>query len=361
MLTVLTSFDNAGLPLASLIINGSKRIYIPLYIKGIGIKLKKIEENIGSVRRIIENYPVMVNDFKSHIGPFGLSRRVDYKVFDVGLVNPGPSREELSGCDFVLGDEGYRNLVANVSVVYQDLEDRGVFDGYKRVFPKYSLSTISGRSKTTGYSIQGATSDLIRHIDGGVFVHFDWVSADLLMVAVISGDKDLLSMFGESDPYTIISKSIGIDRSECKRAFFGALYSLDVEHPIFMLFPVLKKWIGDCVVKLEKDGYLESLLGRRFYLSGGNRLGVFNSQFQGSVVHALHNVMVRSYVDYGRYLVTEIHDSLVFACNKSLLSSLIKDVGDLMLYPFEGMGLRMPFTVSVGTCWRHWKVYKTVR
>jgi hypothetical protein len=360
MLTVLTSFDD-GLPLASLVISGSKRTYVPLYVKGTGVKLNKIEENVGSIRRIIENYPVMVNDFKSHVKAFGLSRRVDYEVFDAGLINPGPSREELDGCGFVSGNDRYRSLIANVSVVYQGLEDRGVFDGYKRVFPRYFLSTLSGRSKTVGYNIQGATSDLIRHINGGVFVHFDWVSADLLMVAVISGDNDLLSMFGESDPYSIISKSIGIDRSECKRAFFSALYSLDVDHPIFMLFPVLKKWIGDCVVKLDRDGYLESLLGRRFYLSGSNRLGVFNSQFQGSVVHALHNVMVKSFADYGYYLVTEIHDSLVFACNKSLLSSLIKDVGDMMLHPFDDLKLRMPFVVSVGTRWRHWRVFKTVR
>ena len=106
---------------------------------------------------------------------------------------------------------------------------------------KYDF-TFTGRSKTSGFPIQGTTDkhDIKLLPDKrGYFIHFDWISADLRIASIISEDEELQESFKKSDPYDYISNILGegFSRSDCKIEFLKPIYSLSPDAPILDLFP----------------------------------------------------------------------------------------------------------------------------
>lgn len=371
---ILTNFDYnqyPPLPLRTLILskNGIKK-YI-LYAKGTGKKLREIHDDIKECGSSFSG--ALVNDFKSHVVSFGLPRKIDYNVYDLNI--PRIKIEDSFNSLKLIAKSickkkatTWRKLISNSSSVYQYLEDVGIYHGYKKNFPKYSLDTLSGRSKTSVFNIQGTTSnDDIRHINDKYdhFIHFDWVGADILMAAHMSGDEELLSTFYDSDPYTKISEMLKIDRDQAKKELMRAIYSLSVHSPILELFPKFREWMIESIRKMNDNGYTESLLGRRFYIRDeSKKLGVFNAQFQGSVAHAMQATLIKVFKHYNDNILTEVHDSVILCCRKSEVSQLVSDISDIMLNPLDGYMIGppvMPLKVSVGKRWRRWKYLKTVR
>jgi DNA polymerase I-like protein with 3'-5' exonuclease and polymerase domains len=122
---------------------------------------------------------------------------------------------------------------------------------------------------------------------------------------------------------------------------------------------------------MDTQGYLTSILGRKFYVHGDNeqqilesRRQVFNAQMQGSVAHAMQNSLVRIHKKYPNCILTELHDSVVLCCKSPMAPQLIKDVSAIMLRPFDGLlenNPVFPLRVSVGNKWRNWKELRVYR
>jgi hypothetical protein len=232
------------------------------------------------------------------------------------------------------------------------------------------LTTFTGRSKTTGFNIQGMTSDYdIRpNVDGDILlVNFDWIAADLRMAAFMSQDAVMTESYDVSDPYTKIAEYFNnshMDRAQCKHEFFKAFYSMTMNVPVMEPFPKFKEWVLTRIRQLNDNNYLDSCMGRRFYVNGDNKLSVFNAQFQGSVVHAMQSALIKIYDRYPNNILTEVHDSIIMFCGPNYLKQMIDDVVGIMIYPLDGLidnSPRMPVEVSIGDRWRNWKKYKIFR
>lgn len=262
----------------------------------------------------------------------------------------------------------WQKIRAESCEAYFDIEKRGLMFDYKKVNPKYSNDVFSGRSKTVGFNIQGTNESYdIRHIDArlSLFLSFDWISADARMGAFISNDKNLMDCFKNSDPYSFIADALDnkISRDLCKSEWNKAVNSLDCSNPIFKLFPEFEKWLVSQINKLSKNGYVESILGRRFYSDGSHKQNkrAINSIFQGSVAHAMQNVIYNVNKELNGIL-TEQHDSITVCTNESLMSKHVKKISNIIYEPLRGYNsITMPLRIGLGKSWGNYKYFKECR
>ena len=361
MRRIITLFDytkNPYVPLLSLVIDKTAKWHY-FYLKGTHKTIYEIENNIVAFRELFSE-PCMINDFKSHVQAFDLPHRVDYNVYDIALplikAGDDPKKSLVTAAkEFKQELSEWMKIRANASVVYQMLENSGILFFNVRKFPIYHMDTFSGRSSTTGFNIQGTSmKDEIRSMQSFPnFVHLDWLSADLRMAAIMSGDEAMLRSFDVSDPYGFLSAAVGVKRNLVKRLFLKSMYSFKFDHPIFEVFPKFKEFLSARLDKLRSVGFLDSALGRKFYLYGDrNELSVFNAQFQGSVAHMMQLVLINLYKLLPEYILTEMHDSIVLSCNNTDTKSVMDRVVEIMIEPINGY--IMPVKASVGPRWKEW-------
>jgi len=361
MRRIITLFDYTKyphVPLLSLIIDKTAKWHY-FYLKGTHKTIYEIENNIIAFRELF-NEPCMINDFKSHVQAFNLPRNVNYDVYDIAIplikIGDDPKKSLIAAAsEFKQESSEWMKIRANASVVYQVLENTGILFFNVKKYPIYHMDTFSGRSSTTGFNVQGTSEkDEIRSMQCfSNFVHLDWLSADLRMAAIMSDDDVMLRSFEVSDPYDFISEATGDRRDLVKRLFLKSLYSFKFDHPVFEVYPKFKDFLNDRLDKLRSVGYLESILGRRFYLKGDrNELSVFNAQFQGSVAHMMHFVLINFYKLLPEYILTEMHDSIVMSCSHTDIKSVVDKAVGIMVKP---MNYVMPVKVSSGTKWKEWQ------
>lgn len=381
MLWVHTLFDYSKTPprpLISAISKDGKINIIPLYIPGTGATLSSVNNRLKSIGKMISADESSVNDYKSHIQAFGVVP--NEKILCRPEINRLDAITNVDAASKILTDEinaaiahkaqMWQWVMAESHIVYNALEERGVTDGVDILKPIYSTDTFSGRSKTMNYSIQGKNADdIIMHVDPNYnyFVCFDWIAADIRVASILSKDKAMIDSFIESDPYTVMAKDLGMERDDCKVPFLRTLYSLAVDDPILDYYPTFKTWMRTCLEKLNTDKYLTSILGRRFEINGVDRTdkSVFNAMIQGSVAHAMQRAISLLHRQFPQFLITEVHDSVILACDRSSVSTVI-DVGlEIMTHPFVGglVGEKIvfPTRVSVGREWRKWQKVKEAR
>jgi len=346
--------------------------FIPLYQKGTGLSLYEIEENKKKIVGKM-NEPIILNNFKNHIEAFGLSTQLQYDAYTYDTIDPEPENlleakkivakrlSEMSKQRPVL----WQSLLADASVVYQALEERGIYLGADKVYPKYGF-TITGRSKTTNFNIQGTTDESVRLDAEGehLLIHLDWMGADIRAACILSGDEKMDAAFRVSDPYTVLTEILGdVDREDVKIEFLKSLYSLDHRSPVWEYYPEFQTWMRNTILEMDTNGYSETILGRRTYIND-NRKTVFNFIIQGTVAHAMQCVLTKLYSIMPDYILTEIHDSIVLSCPQEEAAKVIRDAAKIMLHPFEGIfesNPAFPTRISIGKRWRKWKKYKELR
>lgn len=358
----------------------------------------KLISDINKNKRIISEtilkanssgFKIVLSDFKSHIAQFDLPCDFrHYNVYDLHLpaINPRDTYEDdvvllrqMLTSMSQLSLRPYQKLISNSAVVYHDLQLSGLTNNYVSVNPIWSQHTYSGRSKSLGFNIQGFTDEHMilpkRCSDHDILIHFDWICADIKAAAVLSGDTRLIESFEKSDPYTYMQNIINSDsdekmsRDECKIFLLKSINSMDLDSvALSKIYTTLGRWIANSKIEINKEyGYLETILGRRFYaMSAKNNLAVLNGAMQGSVAHAMQHVIRQAWEKLQSRIVCEIHDSLVVACsnNSNEILSTISIVAPIMLYPFNGLlnsNPMFPVKVSIGKRWRQWKLFATYR
>jgi hypothetical protein len=328
--------------------------------------------NILGRERCLIDYLESLDD----LAVVGYKKFVDYfgclnspNIYDIVVIGDKILAQIVSDYKSGLLFADWQNIRAKSVEVYKRLEDRGVYIDYKRVYPKYSNDVFSGRSKTTGFNIQGCNSEYdLKHFNScyNLFLSFDWISADIKVCAYLSEDKGLNEAFECSDPYSYISDFLNneISRDECKLMLNKAINSLNHNDPVFEIFPDLGKWVEGQVKVVEKRGFSKSILGRRFYNDNSSKglKRVINSIFQGSVAHAMQNVLVSVDDLYGDVIFTEQHDSLVVSTSDKLMSKLVGNILGLMVRPLKGYcDVVMPLRVGLGKSWNNYKYFKERR
>lgn len=373
---------------------GNTFIIYDLYRPGAHKTIAFIDQQKKIIRDIIvgaskAGHRVIISDFKNHISAFDIPITAKkYNVYDIQLpdISASDSIERDHQIVTMVMDKvvkcriyEYQKLVSNAAIVYQDLQNRGLTNNCVPVYPIWCQKTYSGRSKTTGFNIQGFTDN---HCvvppgfgDKSVLLHFDWICADIRVAAIMANDAKLISSFAESDPYTVMMNIINeesdvkITRDECKIFLLKSINSMDFgSDALSRIYIGLGKWINRCYNDINHGtGQLETLLNRKFKLSNAkNHLAVLNGAMQGSVAHGMHNIMRIIWEKMGNKMVAEVHDSLVMASSSDIgdIKSTIDNVASIMIRPFAGLlndNHVFPLKVSIGRKWRKWRLYATYR
>lgn len=391
----LTIYDRSNKPCFSCIKTKNANTIIELYKPGIKKPIKEVRKAVATINSLLtkasdEGHEIITTDFKRVIKSFELPiDDRDYNVYDIHLSKPIPYTGNSSDIELVkkAADKIYENyktasyqkLLSNVSVVYQDLENRGLIINDISMHPLWSLQTYSGRSKSLEFNIQGySDNDYVRatSVDNkSILIHFDWISADLRAASILAKDDQLIDSFLRSDPYTVLMDHINsnaiesqLNREDCKLFMLKSINSMDTNDILEKVYPQLCKWIkGIRTLTESSEGYAETLLQRRFKMSSAkNALAVLNGAMQGSVAHAMHNVLRNVWLKCGSNIVADIHDSLVLSVpeDQKIINATIDTVLPIMMYPFEGLLQEkhcFPVKVSIGRKWKKWKLFKTYR
>ncbi len=342
-----------------------------LWKKGFGTKISEIKERETFIKKFVAKCDeIVIIDYKQYVDYFGPA--------DAGKINDFPS-DSADMDDPVAWINEKKDLLygkwqvirAKAAEVYSRLEKSGLRVEHHVIHPRYEMTVFSGRSKVTGpYNIQGMTEEWpVKPINlaNSLFLHFDWISADMRMGAIISGDTDMIESFSVSDPYAVIGDALDgqIPRAEVKQEFMQAVYSLSGDSEILRMFPVFADWIKKQVQSLDELGYTESILGRRYYSDGSHKgkLRAVNAVLQGSVAHAINNVLWQVEEKHGDILITEQHDSIIVAVKPELAQDYIQSISDIMYRPLRGAtsDFTMPLKVAIGKHWRKYHHLKDFR
>jgi len=346
--------------------NESKKTNIILYKPKSGLQINTIlshEKIIADLlTKCLNNGTLVIDGFKRFLDHFNPD--IPNKILDVYDTPLSDCSSSLDVTDLLNSKkDDWQKLLANASVIYNRMEKRGVILSYKKVYPKWSVDTFSGRSKTTEVNIQGISDLPVQNVFGDYddcFIHFDWLAADVRIAAILSKDEELLRAASQIDPYQYIADKIGgVDRSMCKQTLLQSINSMNVSSAILDMFPKLKSWITESSEKLNANEPLLSILGRPFtQIDGKTQRSPFNATMQGSIAHAMHSVLPKVWDIVGPRLLAEVHDSIIVSIKKSAIKECIQKVTDEMIRPFKGVidnDLILPVKVSVGTKWRNWK------
>ena len=376
---VYTLFQHRGektpKPLISGISDGDNYYLLKMFMPGTGISLYEAEENKQRLAKLFEQ-EIYVNSLKDHLWALGLPLLAEYNAWTFQS-----SLETSNGIEdaeaiitknlIIMGSrrpQKWERVLSDASAVYQDIQNRGVYVGYEKKMPIYDF-TITGRSKTSGFNIQGMTSDTdIRIIpySEDIFVHLDWMGADIRACSIMSGDAEMEEAFLTSDPYTKLASELNdISREDIKLEMLESIYSLNHDSPVVEYYKDFQKWMVSTIDKMDQHGYTHSILGRQFSLDDQKaRKTVFNACIQGTVAHAMQNVISRMYLIFPECVLTEVHDSVVLQCHPQVVSNIVDKAVQIMLRPFEGLlksNPVFPVKVSIGKRWRQWKKYREFR
>ncbi|WP_290728533.1 DNA polymerase I [Fibrobacter sp. UBA3629] len=220
-----------------------------------------------------------------------------------------------------------------------------------------------------------------------VILAVDYSQIELRMLAHLSGDAALIESYKEGiDIHARTAAAIyGVDldavtsnmRRDAKVVNFGVLYGMtafrlarDLKIPMsqardfidgyFGMYQGVQQFIEDTKAAAHRDGYVETLSGRRRYIAGidssdrmesqmAERMAV-NTPVQGSAADLIKIAMIRiqkriNAENLPLRMMLQVHDELVFECPRDQVETMAQMVKSEM----EGaMQLKVPLVASVG-------------
>ena len=219
-----------------------------------------------------------------------------------------------------------------------------------------------------------------------VLLAADYSQIELRVIASLSDDKEMQEAFQKGEDihastaakvYNVALEQVSREqRSQAKTVNFGIVYGVSafglsnqtnlnrkeskaLIDAYYETYPQLKSYIKKQVDFARKNGYVETILGRRRYLrdinsqnsivrSAAERNAV-NAPIQGSAADIIKIAMLRIHEklkDFDSQMLLQVHDELVFEAKKSELDALINIIKTEMEQAYK---LRVPLVVDVGT------------
>lgn len=204
----------------------------------------------------------------------------------------------------------------------------------------------------------------------------DYSQAELRVLAHLSEDSYLMEAFNRGDDFhASVGQRLGVDRRSAKAINFGVVYGqgpvalaedLGIElaaakefiNRYFAKFPGVVKYIEAMKDKARRDGYVETIFGRRRYLpdisspnsmlrSAAERMAV-NMPAQGSVADMMKLSMIEldRQLPSGGEILLQIHDELLLEVKGELINSVAGLVEKVMSQVTK---LKVPLVVEVKT------------
>ena len=279
-----------------------------------------------------------------------------------------------------------------------------------RVHTTFNLTIAqTGRLSSTDPNLQNipVKTDLGKKIrtafvaeQGNVFVSADYSQFELRIAAALSGDKGMIAAFNkDADIHVETAAEIyGIkpadvtkaQRSSVKEVNFGIMYGLgphalsqstgmtftearDFIAKYFEIRPGLKKLIEKLRVDAQKQGYVETLLGRRrptpdvhssnFVVREAAYRAAVNMPLQGTAADIMKMAMiaVANKLDDDCHMLLQIHDSLILEAPKGKAEKVGKMVKETMENIYK-LPVKLKTDISQGKnwgeLWKHCFIYQ---
>ena len=216
--------------------------------------------------------------------------------------------------------------------------------------------------------------------EGYTLVGVDYSQIELRLLAHFSGDKAMVEAFcSDLDIHRQTAlKLFGEEHADTKRSVaksinFGLLYGMGPKklsdtlgigtkeaksyiESYFETFPTIKEYLSSIAEFAKKEGYVETLLGRRRYFDFEHANGMqyamyereaINTVFQGSAADLIKlsmNKIMQTYVNDDAKLLLQIHDELIFEVKKENALAFSQTIKEVMEHIYT---LNVPLRVSV--------------
>ena len=222
---------------------------------------------------------------------------------------------------------------------------------------------------------------------GSTIVAADYSQIELRIMAHLSGDEGLLEAFAANlDIHRATAAEVfdtpfddvtSLQRRNAKAINFGLIYGmsayglsrqLDIEPSAaknymdiyFSRYPGVAEYMDKTRERAKKQGYVETLLGRRLYLPDINATRVpvrkaaeraaINAPMQGTAADIIKQAMIdvnawlsRQHPDV--FMIMQVHDELVFEVPKNKNDEIQEGINQRMM---NAATLRVPLLVSMG-------------
>jgi DNA polymerase-1 len=251
-----------------------------------------------------------------------------------------------------------------------------------RIHTFYSLaSTTTGRLSSTDPNLQNIPirTDDGRKIrtafipeEGNVLISADYSQIELRLVAHIAELTALKDAFASGiDIHAMTASEMfgvpvqGMDpmiRRRAKAINFGIIYGIsafglanqlgisrgeakDYISSYFQKFPGIKKYMDDTIRQARANGYVETIFGRKLYITGINDKNqatrgyaerqAINAPIQGAAADIIRRAMIRMPAALARAnlparMLLQVHDELVFECSAENADETARAVAEVM-------------------------------
>lgn len=290
----------------------------------------------------------------------------------------------------------YRSL-SKLKSTYTDKLPQQVNQQTGRVHTSYHQAvTATGRLSSSDPNLQNIpirteTGRKIREAfvagKGAKILAADYSQIELRIMAHLSGDKSLLTAFAEgedihrhtaSEIFGVEPENVtGDQRRSAKAINFGLIYGMSAHglskqlgierhqaakymETYFERYPGVRNYMDNTREQAKKDGYVETIFGRRLYLpeinsSNGLRRQyaertAINAPMQGSAADIIKRAMISIHdwlleADTGIRMIMQVHDELVFEVPEDQLDLAKTEIEQFMIQAAE---LAVPLEVGIG-------------
>jgi DNA polymerase-1 len=221
-----------------------------------------------------------------------------------------------------------------------------------------------------------------------VLLAADYSQVELRIIAALSKDEPMMEAFkqGQDIHAATAAKVFGVKleevdrdmRSKAKAVNFGLMYgqsafgladnlgisrteAKDIIEEYFKQFPTIRGYMDSNIQFAKQNGYVETIMGRRRYLSDINsnnqtvrgyaERNAINAPIQGSAADIIKMAMINVHSEMHKRkmkskLLLQVHDELVFDAHKDELDELKDLVSEKMV---NAVNLEVPMVVDMGT------------
>lgn len=277
----------------------------------------------------------------------------------------------------------YRELAKLINTYTVPLQQSVDTDG--RLHTTYDAATATGRLSSKNPNLQNIPirterGKKLRHAfianKGCSLIAADYSQIELRVVAHLSKDPVMLAAFRRGDDiHAATSKEMGVDRRIAKVINFSILYGkgphgfardlgIDIKEAAdyidryFATYRGINSWINETLNFVSKNGYAETLFGRRRYFPGlkgkkahrYSRLAreAINMPVQGTAAEILKHAMIAIYADPALKdtMRLTVHDELVFEVKTAEVEKLLPKIKNHMenVTPLDA-----PVVVEIGS------------
>jgi DNA polymerase-1 len=223
---------------------------------------------------------------------------------------------------------------------------------------------------------------------GNVFLSADYSQIELRIMAHLANDENMIKAFerkhdihAETASKIFKVKPDKVDqnmRRKAKEVNFGIIYGIqafglasrlnidqrearDIIQSYFTNFSSINEWLEKTKEFARKNSYTETLAGRRRYLPNINNKNsvvrqrderiAINMPVQGTAADMIKIAMINIHEEFNKKklkskMILQVHDELVFDCEKSELDTVKKVVENKMKHALK---LNVPIDVDLGS------------